>query len=150
MALRWEDIDFNGRFITVKNNRYRGRISTPKTDSSIGSVDKSAQLTEVLMAHYTASKKKGLRLGIDEPEFVFTDSDGRPIKRFEWRNKVLNRALKKAGLRKIKVKDLRHTYATLRIAAAHNIVNVAKQLGHASVKTTLDVYAVFVPDLEQK
>jgi integrase len=80
----------------------------------------------------------------------FILSDCQPIKRYEWRNKVLNRALKKAGPMKITVEYLRQTYATLRIAAGHNIVNVAKQLGHASVKTAQDVYAAFVPDSEQK
>ena len=45
----------------------------------------------------------------------------------------------------MRIHDLRHTYATLRLAKGDNIIDVSKQLGHASVKMTLDVYAHWVP-----
>ena len=43
-------------------------------------------------------------------------------------------------MRHIRLHDLRHTYATLRIAAGHDITDVSKQLGHSSIKITVDIY----------
>jgi len=51
----------------------------------------------------------------------------------------------KAELRKIRIHDLRHTYATLRISKGDNIADVSAQLGHHSVKLTLDVYNHWAP-----
>jgi integrase len=40
---------------------------------------------------------------------------------------------------------VRHTYATLRISKGDNIADVSKQLGHHSVKLTLDTYYHWIP-----
>jgi len=62
-----------------------------------------------------------------------------------WRRRIYNKALEKAKLRKIRIHDLRHTYATLRISKGDNIDDVSKQLGHFSTKFTLDVYNHWMP-----
>jgi integrase len=48
--------------------------------------------------------------------------------------------MEKAELRRIRIHDCRHTYATLRVSKGDNITDVSNQLGHYSVKLTLDVY----------
>jgi len=48
-------------------------------------------------------------------------------------------------VRKIRIHDLRHTYATLTIQAGVNILNVSRQLRHASIAITADTYAHAVP-----
>ena len=45
----------------------------------------------------------------------------------------------------IRIHDLRHTYATLRIAKGDSIHDMSNQLGHHSVKLTLDVYSHWMP-----
>jgi len=145
LALQWGDIDFNSRFIDVKRTLIKGRIETPKSGKQ-RRVDMSKQLTEVLRAHQTESKKKGLMLGIgDLPEFVFTNERGNTIDVDNWRRRIFNKALIKAELRRIRIHDLRHTYATLRISKGDNIADVSNQLGHHSVKLTMDVYYHWVP-----
>jgi integrase len=144
IGLKWGDIDFNGRFIEVKRSYSKGNYSTPKSGKS-RRVDMSKQLTENLMAYRKTSIKKGLRLGIGEPEHVFINNAGRPIDVNNWRPRVFNKALTKARLRKIRIHDLRHTYATLRISKGDNIADVSKQLGHHSVKLTLDTYYHWIP-----
>jgi integrase len=49
-------------------------------------------------------------------------------------------ALKRAGLRKIRFHDLRHTYASLLIAQKESPKYIQTQLGHGSIKTTFDTY----------
>jgi integrase len=143
-GLKWSDIDFNGRFIEVQRQYSKGNFSLPKSGKS-RRVDMSPQLTETLLSYRKTSIKKGLRLGIGEPEHVFINNAGRPIDVDNWRPRVFNKALTKARLRKIRIHDLRHTYATLRISKGDNIADVSKQLGHHSVKLTLDTYYHWIP-----
>jgi integrase len=53
----------------------------------------------------------------------------------------LRRTLKKIAPRPIRFHDLRHSYATLRVAKGDNLLDVSKQLGHHKVAFTLDQYA---------
>jgi len=115
LALKWGDIDFNGRFVHVQRGLSRMRIETPKNGKT-RRVDMSPHLAETLMAYKVECKKKGFALGLgDTPEFVFTNEKGGFIDLSNWRRRVFNKALENARLRKIRVHDLRHTYATLRI-----------------------------------
>jgi integrase len=145
LALRWQDIDFMMRFIEVRQSLVRGKISTPKNGKS-RCVDMSLQLTSGLKEHKLDAKKNGLAMGLgDLPEFVFTNSTGNMIDKDYWRRNIFYKALDKAELRKIRIHDLRHTYATLRISKGDNIADVSNQLGHHSVKLTLDVYHHWIP-----
>jgi integrase len=106
----------------------------------------SPQLAEVLRGHMLESKKKGMQLGLgNHPEYVFTNRIGGFIDVNNWRRRVFNKVLEKAKLRKIRIHDLRHTYATLRISKGDNIADVSGQLGHHSVKFTLDFYYKWMP-----
>jgi integrase len=145
LAVKWGDIDYNGRFIKVERSIVRGEISTPKNGKS-RRVDMSRQLADALKDHELESKKKGLALGLGEiPEYVFTNEKGRMIDKDNWRRRVFSKALTKAEIRKIRIHDLRHTYATLRISKGDNIADVSNQLGHHSVKLTLDIYYHWIP-----
>lgn len=94
----------------------------------------------------TECKKKGLALGLgDAPELVFINNKGGFIDLDNWRRRVFNRALRKAGLRRIRIHDTRHRYATLRIAKGDNIADVSAQLGHANATITVKVYYHWLP-----
>jgi integrase len=83
----------------------------------------------------------------DEPsEWVFTNGVGGFINVNNWRRRVFNKALKKAGLRRIRIHDLRHTYASLLIQAGESLAYVRDQLGHHSIKVTVDIYGHLAPE----
>jgi integrase len=62
-----------------------------------------------------------------------------------WRRRVFNKALEKAGLIGIRIHDLRNTCATLRVAKGDNLADVSNQLGHYSEMFTMKVYYHWMP-----
>jgi integrase len=58
---------------------------------------------------------------------------------------VLRPALHQAELRQIRIHDLRHTFASLLIQQGESLVYVKEQLGHHSIKITVDTYGHLVP-----
>ena len=54
---------------------------------------------------------------------------------------TFDRLVTTAGVPRIRLHDLRHTYATLALKAGMHPVVLAERLGHSSVATTMDLYA---------
>ncbi len=145
LGLKWQDLDFNSRTIEICRSYYRARITRPKNGKT-RLVDMSLQLAETLKMHETNCKRKGLALGLGEaPEFVFTGPRGGLIDLSPWRKKVFHKAVRASGVKKIRIHDIRHTYASLRISKGDNVADVSKQLGHHSVKFTMDCYYHWFP-----
>jgi len=63
-------------------------------------------------------------------------------------NRYFKPALRRAGLRVVSFHSLRHTNASMRIRAGQNIKYIQKQLGHASINTTLDIYGHLFEDMD--
>jgi integrase len=61
------------------------------------------------------------------------------------RFKVPYPVLEHAGLRSVRLHDLRHTYASLMLQAGEPIAYVKEQLGHSSIQVTVDLYGHFLP-----
>ena len=59
-------------------------------------------------------------------------------------------ALDKAGLKRIRFHDLRHTYASLLIEQGENLKYIQSQLGHSNPTVTLNVYAHLMEDKNQE
>jgi len=58
--------------------------------------------------------------------------------------------LKHAGFKNIRLYDLRHTCATLLLAAGENPKMVFERLGHESITLTLDTYSHVLSDMQKK
>jgi integrase len=145
IALKPGDIDFRGDFIEVRRNCVRGRITTPKSGKT-RRVDMSEELSSVQATYMVERKKEALHKGWGEPpEWLFYNENGGMIDVSHMRSRVFYKCLEKAGLRRIRFHDLRHTVATLRIQAGHNIADVSRQLGHSSIRVTIDIYYHWVP-----
>jgi len=57
--------------------------------------------------------------------------------------------LKKIGLH-IRFHDLRHTYASIQIDLGANIKYIQNQMGHSTIKLTLDTYGHLMKDVNQE
>jgi integrase len=129
----------------VKRTWSNRRFSIPKSGKG-RRVDLSLHLTETLKALLVERKKETLRKGWGEiPEWVFVSEVGTPLERGGFQARVWTKLLAKAGLRYIRIHDLRHTYASLLIQNGESLAYVKEQLGHHSIQLTVDTYGHLVP-----
>jgi integrase len=82
-------------------------------------------------------------------DLVFTAPRGGVLKLRNWRRRVFDPPLQAAGLAELTPHGLRHTAASLAVAAGANVKAVQRMLGHVSAAMTLDVYSgLFDDDLD--
>lgn len=138
LGLQWGDVDWNSRQIHVRRAWKEGAFTEPKTRNSVRRVD----LPEFLV---TEHKKWRLRCPKGELDLVFPNGAGNPESHSNLLARGFYPALRRAGLRKIRFHDLRHTFASLMLANGEDIVRVSRLLGHASPTITLNVYSHLLP-----
>lgn len=128
LALRWRDVDFSNQVIRVRASYADGALTTPKS-GKVRSVPMAPDVAEALA-------KLGQRASwTDDDDLVFVGQgggylDGRALRR------RYDSALKRAGLRKLRFHDLRHTFGTRMIGKA-DIRRVQEWMGHADIQTTM-------------
>lgn len=82
-------------------------------------------------------------------DLVFTTLSGTVLRLMNFRRRVFDPAATSVGLAGLTPHELRHTAASLAVAAGANVKAVQRMLGHASAAMTLDVYAgLFGDDLD--
>jgi len=137
-ALTWADIDFEERLIDVtKTLDQKGRVTKPKNNEP-RKVDMTPLLTDVLRELKSKQWKEAVKRDQPIPQQIFYLPP--TTYRYELKN-----CLEAVGLRHIRIHDLRHTYATIRLLRGHNIQDVCFQLGHSDISITYKVYTHWIP-----
>ena len=77
---------------------------------------------------------------------VYPSPDGKLIDANNFRHRVFKKARDRAGFSDVRFHDLRHTYAALMVAAGAHAKYLQVQMGHSSIKVTLDRYGDLNPD----
>jgi integrase len=151
LALEWSDVDFDAGVVSVTKSirTEKGgatRVKEVKTKAGRRRIRLTRRTLEALAERRQRS----------EGRLVF-GTPGRGRRRGEERylrkNAVLatfRRLLAKAGLPTVRFHDLRHTHATLALAATKNIKAVSSRLGHGDITVTLNVYAHYLPAHEDE
>jgi len=86
---------------------------------------------------------------LEPGDVLFTTQTGAPLHPDRARL-LFQRAAKQAGLPVIRLHDLRHTHATLALAAGIHPKIVSERLGHANIGITLDTYSHCLPALSEE
>lgn len=132
--LRWKDFDFDNHRIAIERARnQQGKVTGPKHGSRY--VDMNAEIATYL---------RSLPTPADRDALVCCNSDGKFYKQGK-ATRVLRNARTLAGLKHIRLHDMRHTFASQLLAAGVPIHYVSKQLGHATIDITVDLYGHLVP-----
>lgn len=146
LALKWSDIDFENKKITVNKTavRIEGKqsLQTPKTKNSkrVISIDPT---TLSILKNWKKDQikiyfKNGKHFEGDE-NFIFTNQRG------EWVHihnfiRYFKRFIADHKLKTITPHGLRHTHASLLFSAGVEPKNISDRLGHSTVQITLDLY----------
>jgi len=133
LGLKWGDIDFSVKQISVNRTFNHGRFYPPKSKDSKRKIDMVPQLIPQLKEWKLACPKTELDL-------VFPNANGNPFDANNFLNRVFKPALKKAKLPQVRFHDLRHTYASLLISQGENPKYIQNQMGHSSIQVTYDIY----------
>jgi integrase len=144
-GLQWCDVDFNGKVLIIRRNIVHGRIYLPK-NGKVRRVDMSDALIEALQELKKTRMEQWLAKGQNEiPEPVFCNQEGGTLDTNNLRNRALHRCLDEAKIRRIPLHALRHTFASLLIQNGESLAYVRDQMGHSSIKVTVDIYGHLVP-----
>src|SRR6185369_15352064 len=145
LALKWSDLDLETGQATVRRtlvwlNGGGWKFGEPKTSRSRRTVSFPMQLARALVSHKREQAEARLKAGPDyrNNDLVFTANDGKPHHLRNLTQRHFQPILKRAGLPKIRLYDLRHSCATLLLAANEHPKVVSERLGHASITLTLD------------
>jgi integrase len=144
-ALQWSDVDLDAGRLSVRYTLDNGKLGPPKTKASQRRIELPKIAVDALWAH----KRAMLAEGFAGVPFVFCNTTGGLLHRPNVR-RTFNAILKTAGLPAIRFHDLRHTAATLMLAANINAKVVQETLGHASIKTTIDLYSHVLPTMQRE
>jgi integrase len=150
LGLQWGDLDAAGGFLEVRRTvdvrPQRFLVGTPKSGKS-RRVDVADALMRSLLTLKSLREAEAALDGHESSAWLFPALTDRtkPLNASWFRRHVWYPLLSKAGLRRIRIHDARHTYASLLLQAGEPIAYVKDQLGHSSIQVTVDVYGHFIP-----
>jgi integrase len=143
LGLSWQDVDMGNGVIRIRQQLVRagGRLRLGPVKSAAG----RRELPLIGIAHDVLGKQADMRIVGSPPnewaasELVFTTRTGRPV---EPRNlaRSFDRIRARAGLRPIRLHDLRHTTATLLKNLGVPPRDTMEILGHARIAVTMEIY----------
>jgi integrase len=151
-ALQWGDVQLGGddkdseRFILVQHNYVRREHTTTKSKKS-RRVDLSRELRRVLVELRDKRLLEAYMKGKNHisDELVFRSPAGTILDPDNLYHRIFLPVLAKAGIRKIRLHDLRHTFGSLLLQNGASIVYVKEQMGHSSIQVTVDIYGHLIP-----
>jgi integrase len=161
LALRWRDLDMDSARLSVRRsagvikNKGKGDelVEGPTKTGRQRSVDLDPRTVEALRRYRVAQASLDLRLVRDD-SLIFGDLNGsylnpdRFSRRFT-RSIVLARSeLGTDAIPMIRIHDLRHTHASVLLAAGTPVKVVSERLGHATVTITLETYQHIMPGMQ--
>jgi integrase len=156
LGLAWRDIDVDAGWLNVRQTvisvNFKIQISTPKTAAGRRSVALDPATVALLREHRLNQLKERVQLGLDSvkpDDFVFSTPAAEPLHPGLFID-TFDRRVKAARIPRIRFHDLRHTSATLALAAGVHPKVVQERLGHASISITLDLYSHSVPVLQEE
>jgi len=153
LALKWTDIDGQRRTASVcRTIQVAGSEWTfddTKRKRSRRIVKLQNFVVKALRAMKVAQESNGDGNSFRSSELIFVSSIGLPLKQ-----RMVKREFRKplaiAGIRPVRLYDLRHTAATLAIAAGVSVKVISDQLGHASISFTLERYSHVLPSIQDE
>lgn len=147
LALTWNDLDLDQGTASVSRTLEwrKGGWQFADTKRSRSRRVVKLQVWVVALLKTLAAEKRE----VDGEGLVFLALRGGPIRESRFVQRYFKPLLEATGLPDIRLYDLRHTAATISLAAGVSPKVISEQLGHASVAFTLDVYSHVLPHMQE-
>lgn len=155
-GLKWNDIDFQNRIIHIRrnvthdSNNSRFIIGELKTSSGQRDIPMTKTAYEVLMELKNQKEKRKQKvISFEFADHVFLNRNGKLLPNSNY-DRYLARLCEKAGIEKISMHTLRHTFATRCIESGMKPKTLQKILGHANITMTMDLYVHVTEDEKER
>jgi integrase len=151
LGLRWRDVDLTAATITVRQARvlagYEVRTEAPKSRSGARTLPLDDALTAALKTLKARQASERLAAGpaYERGGYVAADELGRPVHP-EWYTDEFHRVSDRAGVRRIRLHESRHTALSLMEKAGVPVSILAAWAGHYSGAFTMSQYVHANPD----
>jgi integrase len=152
LGLRWRDVDLNSARLSVRHAvvsvAYTVLDSTPKSHQA-RVIDLDEATVDQLRSHRERQRREREEWGDDYVgrDLVVAKEDGEALHPDSF-SQTFERLVRRAGLRRIRLHDLRHTHATLAVKAGVPVKVISERLGHESPAFTLRQYAHVMPGMQ--
>ncbi len=150
VGLRWQDADLARGVVRITQQviqlGWATEVGDPKTDSGARAVTLDGRSVAVLRSWRVtqAGERSTWGSAWQDSGLMFTREDGSQLHP-DTVTTVFEQLHRKAGLPPIRLHDLRHTAASLALAAGVPLKVVSEQLGHSSLAITADTYTSVLP-----
>lgn len=155
VALRWQDVDLERRLLRIEQSAVRvGQqtvIGPPKTASGARVVAIDPGTAKRLRWHQCRQRLENHDRTLTPmlSDLVFTDRNGDALDP-TYVSRHFDRLVVGHGLPRIRLHDLRHTSASIGLAAGETLLEVSRRLGHSSITVTADIYSHVSPYVAQE
>lgn len=143
-----KDAGFNPDNITwyaaLHTNKKHRHIHISFFENTATRIRQRSKELNMLWEHQKRSKEE---YGYTPEWFVFGGAE--PLSDQTIRRR-LNEYADKAGVKRIRVHDIRHSHASLLINKGQNILIVSQRLGHSDVTQTLNTYSHLMPNVQKQ
>ena len=146
LALRWSDFDGKSIMITKSRLEVAGvpfeQLSTKGGSNGQRRVILDSETIDLFNSHRKRQLQERILIGEhwQDGDFVFTQENGLPLDPGT-PSHLFGKMIKKAGLRNIRLHDLRHLHATELLRLGEPLHVVAQRLGHRDAMVTATIYA---------
>jgi integrase len=153
LGVRWQDLDLDARTLRVTQAvvLYQNKpiVQEPKSPAARRVVKLDPETVTLLREHRTRQDAQRAALGRlwHDHDFVFCTGDGKVLNPNNL-YRTLDAIMERAQVPRIRLHDLRHSHATLLLAAGTPLKVVSERLGHAKTSITLDTYAHVLPGMQ--
>lgn len=147
LALRWSDVNLQAGEISVNRSLEQVRaqplrFKPPKTKAARRTVPIPANVAETLRQHRARAVDRGVPVGPEN--LVFADENGNPLSPGAF-TAAFAHLVSRAGVPRVSVHSLRHTYGTLLAKKGTPLHVIQKLMGHSTPAITLRHYSHVMP-----
>jgi integrase len=151
LGLCWDDLDIAKATLSINRGLvaigYELRETRGKTANARRRIDLDPTTIDVLDAWRRWQTTEQRAVGIEPSGRMFTNGHGEAIHPHAI-SQSFERLARRAGVRVIRLHDLRHTHGTLLIAAGVPVKVVSERLGHATPTFTIETYQHVLPGMQ--